>query len=95
MAHRQRVDGGGGRRIAEDLRLSRRLEKRASLGRRDVSHLLAAAFTLHAQVVRDLLLVARQIVQTINLRGRVRQPAAAAHHSMKAVGIGSVERQKN
>ena len=72
-------------------KLSRHLEKRASLRGCHVSLLLPASFTIERQVEHDLLPVGEQVVQSIDLGPGVREAPTPAHHTMEVVVMLRVE----
>ena len=78
--------------VVPEPKLSRHLEKRASLRGRHVSLLLPALFTVERQVEHDLFLVGEQVVQAIDLGRGVRKAPASAHHTMEVVVMLRVER---
>jgi hypothetical protein len=52
-------------------KLARHLEERASLRRRHVSLLVPASFPIERQVEHDLMLVGKNVMQSIRLAARV------------------------
>ncbi len=75
--------------------MARHLEECASLRRCHVSLLLPASFTVDRQVEHDLIPVAEEIVESIDLRPGVRKRSASAHHPMEVVVMLRVERHQD
>ena len=74
--------------------LSRHLEKGSRVGRRAVSLLRPPVLPVDGHVVEQLLRLHEQIVEPVDFRRGVGQPATPAHHRVKTVVMAGVEREE-
>ena len=76
-------------------KLSRHLEKCASLGWGRVSLGFPSSFTADCQVEHGLIADREQIIQPIDLGCGIREASTSTHHSMEVGGVLRVEGQQH
>ena len=85
-------DGTGRRRgTVTEPQLSRLLQERPCLRRRDIALAVAPLLAIYTQVEQHLIADRKQVVEAINLRRRVGQSPAAMHHLMESLLVLRVE----